>query len=413
VTLLYKQFIQLFRGNALLNIAAVVLISSLSLAPNAYSADSLEKRLENLAWTDSFSPDDFHKKSQLTKSRDSSPAFDECSTYPKQENNFSDAIESAVRTSLISRSIITDSAIQAGYALPIVKKAQKVSLISNPLCLQGKAEMTHLLGAERVPDAETIETIRLFTLANNSDRLLALKGDDAALTRFTHRWTGFMSCLAYAESLNTSDELPAHEAFAEATSSFVGMEAHFSTDSQGKLIKPSGVHFGIDHTGDYFRELRAARAEGRLTPEFLAELNAKYRSWPVVGLFQFNASPTGNITSCVDQWNELVSNSCQINKRSKQEMFLSFSSKGQTVNAFCGVQKIVQAFNSQINTQNATGTDLGNIKNGKLEKEKNRCVSLVARSGAKRIYAHFGPLANSVGNNLKGLMSCVRTVIDQ
>jgi hypothetical protein len=372
------------------------------------SSKNLQERIATLGSTPATIVDDIYKKQQLGMRRRQS-TIDSClSNTPIA--NFQNAIENGVKASIPAYKFNSNPHIDEVYGLD-PEQSIPVGLISHPLCVQEKDQIAHILGTERVPDDEAIELMKKFVMDSNRDRMEALAGNNEALERFSKRWTVFMGCLAYAESLPTADAEPAHKAFAELMEEYPQMRSAFSKNGEGKPVKPEGVHFGVDRPGSYFVELRKARAEGRATPEFIAELNKKYPAWSVTGLYQFDATrPYGNTTPCVEQWNALVSRpECKIRNGNAKDYFLAFTSYGQSMNAFCGVQKIVHAFNSQANTSKPSGTDLSNIINGKLKKPQDRCVGLVARGGAGKVYAHFGPLGNSVHDNLKKLMKCVDT----
>lgn len=74
------------------------------------------------------------------------------------------------------------------------------------------------------------------------------------------------------------------------------------------------------------------------------------------------------------------------------------------MNAFCGVNKILQSFAIQVNTTKSVSTHPSNQSGGKFKAPADRCVSPFFYSGYS--YNHFGPLMNSTGSNLAGLMAC-------
>ncbi len=350
----------------------------------------------------------FEKKSMLVQQRRQDlTGVDACAENPNQKT-FLHAIEGAVRMGMVERKIETHPVhIDPAYGLPGPENSMPVSLMSHPLCIQDADQLAAILDKEYTPDNGTIEALKQFSMASNEDRRRALNGDVQALKSFTHRMTQMMSCLSYAESMQTADSEKSDANFHMALNEIAGSKPLFARGG-GEAARPQGVLFSEDRPGEFFVELRKAAANGTRTPELEAQLKAKYKPWPVVGTYQFNPR-FGNVGPCVAQWNALVNDDrCKINNASPAQVMAALASPGQTFNTFCGVQKIVQAFNSQVNTSNATGVDKSNIlPNGRLKAPKDRCVSLVARSGAGRIYSHFGPWRNSVKDNMGKLMGCV------
>jgi|GEM_PF-2553883 len=334
------------------------------------------------------------------------------------QKNFLNSIQGAVRTGMTDRQIASDSVIDPAYGLPGRQNSQPVSLISNPICEQSADQIAAILTPPFAPSAEVVSALKAFSAASNRDRRLALQGDTLALAAFEHRMTQLMGCLSYEESLMTAEDDGVEAAFQSAIDNMPAARPHFA-NAQGVARRPSGVLFAEDRHGDFFNKLRASRANGTFTPALFEELKRTYKPWPVVGMYQFNPKG-GNTGPCVEQWNEIVSNpACKINPSSSVEVMRALSSPGQTFNTFCGVQKVIQAFNSQVNTNKLNTTkvvngvtkttssvDPSNIVNGVLKQPKDRCVSLVARSGEGNIYSHFGPLRNSVKDNLGKLVKC-------
>jgi len=381
-------------------IIAAIFVSKAGIAQTTFL-----KKAENLNWIQESGADVVWKKSTLSDEREQKD-IDSCLSQKNQPKTFGGAIESAVRLSLDSRIIKTDIYIQEGYGIAEERKTDPVGLLSNPLCEQDRNQIAAILGESHVPDEEAIKFLKDFTQTSNLSRDRALKGDSKELKNFVWQWTTLMSCLAYAESLDTAHKDASHDAFSQFIER-TGTSNFFYNHSAQSAVKPNGVLFGLDRRGEYYIEMAAAKKNGTFSDSLLASLEARYPTWPVVGLYQFNANPVSNISPCVGQWNELISrNSCEIDRLVTKSVFTAFSSHGQSVNAFCGVQKIVQSFNSQVNTKNTTGVDLSNLIGNRIKKPKDRCVSLVARAGGGRIYSHFGPFRNSVGYNLKKVMEC-------
>lgn len=346
---------------------------------------------------------------------------DACAALAGQKH-FLNSIQGAVRIGMKDRQIASDSVIDPAYGLPGRQNSRAVSLISNPLCEQSAEQISALLNPAFAPTAEVVSALKAFSAASNRDRRRALEGDTLALAAFEHRMTQFMGCLSYEESLMTADNEAVEEAFRSTLANMPAARSHFE-NAEGVVRRPNGVLFAEDRHGDFFNKLRAARANGSFTPALLEELKRTYKPWPVVGMYQFNPKG-GNTGPCIEQWNEIVTNPvCKINPSSSVEIMRALSSPGQTFNTFCGVQKVIQAFNSQVNTNKLNTTsvvdgvtkttssvDPSNIVNGVLKQPKDRCVSLVARSGVGNIYSHFGPLRNSVKDNLGKLVKCASRI---
>lgn len=102
-----------------------------------------------------------------------------------------------------------------------------------------------------------------------------------------------------------------------------------------------------------------------------------------LGIYQFSSDGNGNIFPCIKLWNDRH-RQCRILEKADDEYYKKILLRDdQKFNLFCGVNKIVQNFYVQVNR-------------GKS------CVSLHSEA-----YQHFGPLLNTVGDNLEKLMVCV------
>ncbi len=392
------------------NLLIIAMICFESKADMPYQGQALM-----LPWGQAKSVDRAWGRDQLSEFRNQ-VRLDTCLQPDRRNNSFGLSIEAAVRASLDAKKIKTNSAIQRGYGLPIEDRSEAVSLLSHPLCEQDRADIAHMLGEDFVPDAASLKYLKDFASESNRERSSALRGDRKSLERFAKRWTVLMGCLAYAESLdiiNPEVEKEADENFETALLK-QGNVAKFFVGEFDQIQRPKGVWFGADRNGNYYIKLRAFAAKGTLTEDVKKELDRQYPTWPVVGLFQFNASTSGNAGPCVEQWNEMFSGrrTCQIDSSSNDQLLMGFASHGQSLNAYCGVQKIVQSFNSQINTVHATGTDRSNTSDRqKIKNPRNRCVSLVSRAGRGNVYSHFGPLRNSVKDNLKKVLECTKNAL--
>ncbi|MEO5666898.1 MAG: hypothetical protein ABIR96_02440 [Bdellovibrionota bacterium] len=380
---------------------------------------SVESQLSRIAAQRVALGDTHNGKTMLIEERRQDlSGVDACAGIPGQKN-FLNSIEGAVRMGVVDRQIESNEFIDPAYGLPGTANSQPVSLLSNPLCIQDASQIAAILTPNFVPNAQVIAQLKTFSEASNADRKRALAGDTLALASFTMRMTQMMGCLSYEESLQTPEDDEVEDAFKSSVAN-MPEATRFFQDGAGVARRPRGVLFAEDRHGDFYNKLRAARANGSFTPELLNTLKQAYKPWPVVGVYQFNPKG-GNTGPCVDQWNKMVDNpACKIEGSSPAAVMRALASPGQTFNTFCGVQKIVQAFNSQVNTNflngpkivdgetlNTVGVDPSNIVNGVLKAPKDRCVSLVARSGYGNIYSHFGPLRNSVKDNLGKLIKCV------
>jgi hypothetical protein len=328
--------------------------------------------------------------------------------------NFFSSITQAVEVAVPARRIHSNPVIDQGYGLPGYAKSRPVGLASHPLCRMDAGSMAYILGDNSVPDSDTIATINGFADKVNDLRVRA-KTDKNAARKLSRTWSTLFGCLAYAESLASPGDVdPDKTKYDGLFRSFVDSREDIrrAFDQAGITERPSGVLFWTDRDGGFYRELYKARDEGTLTPEFRALLETKYPTWTVAGLYQFSPEAYGNASTCMEQWNE-ERPGCRINFNDPAAS-LAIASPGQTFNAYCGVMKVVESFNSQINTVNVTGVHPENLlSNGRIKPSERRCVSLVARAGRGRIYAHFGPLRNSTGKNLAALMSCVKETMHE
>ena len=169
-----------------------------------------------------------------------------------------------------------------------------------------------------------------------------------------------MGCLAYTESLTSAD----------VSSSYKVSEEY----SPKGFEKPKGVKFYEDPYQD---------ATSRLN----------------IGLYQFTPNSSGNIYPCVLQWNDFFPENKIDTRADQNELIRVFGSSFQSMNAFCGINKVVQTFAIQVNTDEQKRTHPGNRDGQSLKASSNRCVT--PWFYASYAYNHFGPLQNSTGNNLK------------
>lgn len=238
-------------------------------------------------------------------------------------------------------------------------------LIRHPMCNVTASTLSATLGSSRVPSSATILKANTFVDRYNSARQLWLSGNHEGKRQVQKLWTRLFSCLAYVESLSSAD-----------TSRSYSVANSYAPSG---YRKPAGVSFYEDPAQD---------AASRLN----------------IGLFQFTPTSSGNINPCLKTWNSIYP-SCSVNASGSQsEMIRLFGSGWQTMNAFCGVNKVLQTFSIQLNTSSSSATHPYNVKSGKLVPSNERCVSLHFRAGAA--YNHFGPFQNSAGDNLDELLTC-------
>lgn len=241
----------------------------------------------------------------------------------------------------------------------------KASLISHPLCRATRATLTDTIGSQRVPNNTVIAQLNEFSDRHNSLRERVINDQDVdAEIELNQLWTRFMSCLAYTESLTTADISSSHNVARKY--------------APAGYQKPSGVKF----------------YEDPWQPE-ASRLN--------IGLFQFTPTASGNVNPCLRHWNEMYPQCTVATNANRAELIRVFGSSYQTFNAFCGVNKLLQTFAIQLNSNVQRNTHPDNYTNG-MKRAQNRCVTPFFFSGWA--YNHFGPLMNSTGSNLSTLMTC-------
>lgn len=241
------------------------------------------------------------------------------------------------------------------------------SLIRHPLCLSNVTNLGATI--KKVPNQATIDKLNRFAVTVNGLRQDVLNGDMSAKKEILSAWSKLFSCLAYSESLGSSDSTTSKNVAAKV--------------APAGYRKPAGVEFYED------KEQPAA-----------SRLN--------IGMFQFTPDSSGNVQPCIRAWNELHANktSCQVSRSAGQaELIKVFGSSLQSFNAFCGVHKLIQTFAIQVNTAKTSATHPANISNGKFKSYEQRCVTPYFYSGWA--YNHFGPFQNSTGSNLNELFSCI------
>lgn len=311
------------------------------------------------------SVDNYKGSSQLTKTRTliNTDAVDKCSAG--NNDQFSDQISQSVAGMLNDTPAMVASVGSSYGTSSNESEYSPVSLMRHPLCTVSSSSLSKTL--KKVPAQSTIDKANRFAAKVNKLRAASLMGDGAAKAELLSTWTKLYSCLAYSESLNSSDSARSKSVAAKYAPS--------------DYKKPTGVEFYEDPLQD---------AVSRLN----------------IGMFQFTPNSSGNIKSCLKAWNALKGNSCQVpTSGSQADMIRIVGSSGQSFNAFCGVHKLIETFSIQVNTKNAGSTDPSNMEGGKLKSAANRCVTPHFYAG--KAYNHFGPFQNSTGSNMGELFSCI------
>jgi hypothetical protein len=291
---------------------------------------------------------------ELMARRKDSKGIDECGVRSPQGVRFAEQIAYAVSKHLTPR--VSDLAgIEEIYGFhPASAKA--VSLTSHPFCVETSDTLKAIMFHEDIPSGDTIDKLNRMTAKLNAARL-------AGNAESTRLWTKFFGCLAYEESLTTADG-PSSQKVARQV-------LHWGE------TKPDGVEF--------YNDPEQSNPASKLN----------------IGLYQFSPLASGNIAPCIREWNKAFPK-CEIDvKASRTDLIRTLGSSAQSFNAYCGVDKLVQTFFVQANTQAASRLHPAN----KGKESADRCVSLNFRASLG--YNHFGPLQNSTGKSLNHLVSCV------
>jgi hypothetical protein len=241
------------------------------------------------------------------------------------------------------------------------------SLIRHPLCESTTRSLNSTI--KKVPTQATIDKVNRFAATVNELRMDVLNGDPSAKEALLGKWTKFFSCLAYSESLGSSDSTTSKNVAAK--------------NAPAGYRKPAGVEFYEDKE-----------------QPVVSRLN--------IGMFQFTPNSAGNIQPCIKAWNQMHASktSCQVNQKASQsDLIKILGSSLQSFNAFCGVHKLIQTFAIQVNTTKTSATHPSNLVNGKLKSNEQRCVTPHFYSGWA--YNHFGPFQNSTGSNMNELFTCI------
>jgi hypothetical protein len=311
----------------------------------------------------------FSRPELLTSRKPSSQApIDSCWPGAKNHKNFADVIAWSVSSQLVKpvKSPLGTYLSDLFGVRPERNQNTGVSLTSHALCKLTMESLEHGITAKRLPSEAVMAKANRFISQVNTERAAWLKGNNAAGERLQKRWSRFMMCLSYVESLSTADR---------ASSINVGKKY-----SPAGFVRPPGVNFYEDPL---------QTEESRLN----------------IGLYQFTPDARGNIGPCNRQWSE-ERPTCALksDQMYQAEMIRAVGSNMQTFNAFCGVNKIIQMFYVQVNTNKPASSPLDNRRaDGSLKPAGERCVTLQFAGKAGN---HFGPFQNTSGANLDELMGC-------
>jgi len=313
-------------------------------------------------FTDSFAEvDNYYRSQELLQTRGRS-----------RPTNFAISIEMGLRKHLNASPMSIGGNERLFQVAP--STATPVSLLSHPMCTVSRNTLSRTV--RKVPGTETTALANTLAYRFNTARVQAyysqnpqerLHGWDTILQLYSK----LMGCLAYTESLTTADQ--------------------YSSDRMAKKIAPA----------DYTRPSGVLFYHDSAQSDPASQTN--------LGLYQFSPDASGNVQSCLRNWNQAYPQSPLSTQLTKSQMIRILGDESQYFNAFCGVDKIVQSFYVQANSSNPARTHVSNQifdARGRfvgLRAPQDRCVSL--HFGTKS-YNHFGPLQNSTGANMREVLKC-------
>ncbi|WP_127717479.1 hypothetical protein [Halobacteriovorax sp. HLS] len=310
-----------------------------------------------------------YHKSEFTIKRDSSEESyaDKPSTLLDPKDIFSSYVTFYIDSFLFNMKPRVET-LAPYYSVPRLLSEHSYSGLAHAeLCHSTSTSLAATIKESKVPDQEVIDELNIFEKRVNLLRNKTIfDSSKEAKVELVKVWSKFMGCLAYTESLTSAD-----------TSSSYNVSKEYSPRDYNK---PLGVKFYEDPYQDLASRLN-------------------------IGLYQFTPNSSGNIYPCIYQWNDIYPDS-NINTNEQQDNLIRiFGSSFQGMNAFCGVNKIIQTFAIQVNTDEKKRTHPDNYTIAGIEESQNRCVT--PWFYASYAYNHFGPLQNSTGLNLKKLITCV------
>lgn len=318
-------------------------------------------------------------------SRRSVSQYESCLSPQKAPINFYESIAAGVVAALKPQASGGPKHLKNILSL---KTEVPVSLISHPLC---ESTMLHNSGE--------ISDFLNFTSSSNKDRDLINAGDEVALHRFVNRWTAFLGCLVADISLNIySEDKPRNSN--RDFESLRRLSPIFLEDTKAISSLASGVELVSNNMLLSVLEEKKGYKEDR-------KVKNHYYGF---GLFSFNNNRIfKDRVNLVNSWNAATSNAspaCKIDN--KDNALLAITSSGQGVNAFMGVQSILDSFYVQVNTTLERRTHKSNvISNDKLHNPMERCVSI----SGKDFYHYLAPLhRGSQSRNYKQISNCITIV---
>ncbi len=310
---------------------------------------------------------------QLKKDRSQISGGTDLCRLRDDQGSFSDVIGAAIEDRLNPKELYDFNAfIRKAYRLQTA--VVPIGFFARPFCAIDSDSLKHMLGEGYVPSIDTISRLKRFTQKANEVRTEYLAEVERAtverrqlnpniVRNAVDVFGTLMGCLAYKESLSQAGD--SGELKIKYDNLFLELLKNTPTLRQS-LQRPQGIVAQVDRPGGYFQALRvleSQKSEKKITEEeFLKkveELKNKNRKWWVIGVYQFRPDGTGNIGMCIEKWNQKFPG-CSIKSSSKTEVVSALSAPAQTFNIFCGIEKLLHSFHTQLHTTSADGTDLSN-----------------------------------------------------
>lgn len=281
---------------------------------------------------------------------------------PGMPSTFSSSIAMEIAAATSPRKADLDDWYLNTFSVPLATSDSDISLMSMPMCEHSHADMAALLRPGRsVTDAE-LELINRFADHHNKGRA-EFQGNGLSIKAAGH-WSALMGCLAYTESLGDPDTPTSIRRSRE----LLGQD----------YAKPTGVKFYYDHR----HRIPSSR-------------------WNV-GLFQFVLVSGGNISPCLSGWNASNRTARKVPRGSISRVGEFMASPAQSLNAYCGVHKLLETMFVQKYTTDRRRTHPSNFDvGGGLKLPENRCATIHASYS----YMHFGPFIRTDGRHRGGFTS--------
>lgn len=290
----------------------------------------------------------------------------------------------------------------------------KVGLLSNPMC---KVDLKTFRKKSVGPSDEAIEKANLLVDQYNEirqDYLDAKNEEEKKLLKINAEklWSKFFNALAVTETLGGKDDKKIL-VVDKSSDDFETIKKKYSSISLDENLseqvpvpvpwKSKKDYSDLKKVSIYDWAVDRYDIKGYAKPKDVliyydfahkTSFNSRFN----VGLFQFSPVASGNISHCIDRWNEDFKDnqSCQITdemKKSTGEMLKIVGGSEQAFNSYCGANKILSNLQVQVNTTHTKPlrTHPDNIKeDGSLKDPSDRCVTL--HFDSKKSYNHFGTL---------------------